>query len=58
MLYFRWLQSQHYDTVYQTALPPLWQHNHLKYSIQICEGFLTRQLHLIFKTDHGRFAIH
>jgi hypothetical protein len=31
---------------------------HPNESIQICDGFLTIQVHLIFKTGCGKFAIH
>jgi hypothetical protein len=30
--------------------------NHSKYSIQMFDGFRTIQVHLIFKTGHGRFS--
>jgi hypothetical protein len=35
-----------------------WLCYHSKYSIQICDGFLTIQEYLVFKTGDGWFAIH
>jgi hypothetical protein len=34
-----------------------WLCNHKKYTFQLFDGFLTIQVHLLFKTGHARFAM-